>query len=625
MHALWFSLATLALGGAPDGIPAAPVGTAIEDFTLHDHRGAEWRLGDRRERLVVLAFVGADCPLAKLYAPRLAELARAYGPRGVAFAGVNSNAQDGVTDVARYARTHELPLPVLKDVGNALADRLGAARTPEVFVLDEYRVVRYRGRVDDQYGVGVQRPAATRRDLAEALDELLAGRPVSVPATEPAGCWIGRASKPGGRGEVTYTRDVAPVLQRHCQSCHRPGQVAPFSLTSYQDAAGWGEMIREVVSQGRMPPWHADPRYGQFRNDRSLSAAEKEQILAWVDGGCPEGDPADLPPAPTFSDEWQIGTPDVVLEMAEPFRVPAEGTIEYQLFEVDPGFRAPTWVRAAEVRPGNRAVVHHVTVFLKPPGAPDVMAQGRLGSYCLAAYAVGTPPTAYPDGMAKLVPPGWHVVFVIHYQAVGSPQTDRTRLGLILADPRHVRREVATHLLYDPDLCIPPHAADHVVTKSWCAEADVLLVALFPHMHLRGRSFRYEAVYPDGREEILLDVPRYDFGWQDRYELAEPKRLPAGTVVRCTAHYDNSAGNPANPDPSATVRTGTQSWEEMFNGYIDFALADQDMTRADGGVAGAVRRAARWGLLVLTVSAAVGFVALRRFARRAAGSVASCG
>jgi hypothetical protein len=304
----------------------------------------------------------------------------------------------------------------------------------------------------------------------------------------------------------------------------------------------------------------------------------------------------------------------VVIEMPEPFTVPAEGVIEYQYFEVDPGFREPTWVRGAEIRPGNRSVVHHVTVFLKPPGAPDVTAQGKLGSYCLAATAPGTPPALYPSGMAKVIPPGWHLVFVVHYQTVGTAQTDRTRLGLLLADPKAVRQEVATHLLYDEGLVIPPRAANHVVTRTWEAKEDVLLLGMFPHMHLRGRSFRYELVHPDGREEILLDVPRYDFNWQLRYDLAEPRRVTAGSVIRCTAHYDNSAANPANPDPDATVRAGTQSWDEMFNGYLDFVAADQDLTKESGGDAfeRGLRRLAEPRVLLPTLAlGALGLLALR--------------
>ena len=598
-------------------LAAALAVSATDDFALRDHRGVEWRLVEQRAPIVVLIFLGCDCPLAKLYAPRLAELHRTYAPRGVAIAAVNANAHEDIADIARYVRTHQLPFPVLKDAGALVADRFGAERTPEVIVLDQQRKVRYRGRIDDQYSVATHRTAPTRRDLAESLDELLSGRPVSVPVTEASGCLISRAGSAEPRDTVTYTRDIAPILNRRCVVCHRVGQIAPFSLTSYKNAAGWADTIREVVAEGRMPPWSADPRHGRFANDPTLSAVEKRLIEDWVSAGCPEGNKADLPPTPKFAEGWTLGTPDVIVEMAQPFAVPADGVVEYQFFEIDPGFTRDTWIRAAEVQPGNRAVVHHCTVFIKPPGVTDLVEQGRLGSYCLAAMALGSPPMRLPPGTAKLVPAGWHVEFVVHYTPVGSPQTDRTRLGLWLADPSEVRREVATKLMYDPNLCIPPQVADHEVTQTWEINDDLLVYALFPHIHLRGRSFRYEVEYADGTVETLLSVPRYDFNWQHRYELAEPKRVPKGSRLRCTAVYDNSSANLNNPDPTATVHAGQQSWDEMFNGYWDVALADQDLTRPMGGIE-RLRRMFRPALVAPIVALTLAGLVLRRRRKRAA-------
>ncbi len=380
-------------------------------------------------------------------------------------------------------------------------------------------------------------------------------------------------------GTVTWCRDVAPIVQRHCQVCHRAGQVGPFEIRTYRDAADRAETIREAVADGRMPPWGANPAFGHFRDDPSLGEREKQQLLAWVDGDCPEGNPADLPPPAVFADGWSIGPPDAVVSMPAPFTVPARGVVEYQSFTVDPGFREDRWVVAAEIRPGNRKVVHHCNVFLQPPGVEGVWEQGTLGSYCLAAMAQGTPPLVLTDGMAKRIPAGWKLVFVMHYTPIGLEQTDRTSIALRFAERSSMKKEVATKLMLEPNLRIPPGEPDYRVEQTWRVNDDVLLLAFFPHMHLRGKSFRYEAVYPDGREEILLDVPRFDFAWQFRYALTEPKRLPAGSLLRCTAVYDNSKGNPANPDPSQWVYTGTQSWEEMFNGYFDVALADQDLTR----------------------------------------------
>ena len=552
----------------------------IPEFTLRDHRGAERHLSDWRDsKLVVIAFLGVDCPLVKLYTRRLNDLARAHGPK-VAVVGINSNQHDQLRDIAQFVRAHGVNFPILKDSDNRIADLFGAQRTPEVFLLDSERKVRYRGRIDDQYSVGLQRPRPSRHDLVVAIEELLAGKEVSQPVTTAPGCFIDRMGSSATAGKITYTRDIAPILHRHCASCHRPGEIAPFSLLTYKQTLGWADTIREVIDEGRMPPWNADPKHGKFANDPRLSSADRDKVIAWIKGGCPAGDPADLPALPAHAKGWNIGKPDMVLTMPEEFQVPAEGVVEYQYFEVDPGFREDRWVTAAEIRPGNRSVVHHSTVFLMPPGASEARAAGKLGSHCLAATAPGTPPLILPDGMAKRIPAGSKLLFVMHYTPTGTVQTDRSSIGLVFAEPGSVRKEVATHLLYDEDLRIPPRAAAHRVEKTWTAPADVLLLAMFPHMHLRGKSFRYEAELPDGTTEVLLNVPRYDFIWQHRYVLAEPKRLPAGTVVRCIAVYDNSADNPANPDPEKEVLAGKQSWDEMFNGYFEWCLADEDMTRS---------------------------------------------
>jgi peroxiredoxin len=583
---LVLSMALMAADQSPE-----KVGSKIEDFTLRDYRGGERKLSDWADKkLIAIAFLGVDCPLAGLYGHRLEELSQEFRSKGVQFVGINSNQQDAIADIDRYVREHRLTIPVLKDAGNHVADQFDARRTPEVFLLDEMRVVRYQGRIDDQYSVGAARAKVGRRDLAIAIEELLAGKVVSQPVTEAPGCLISRVRSLPRTGQVTYTKDIAAILQQHCLNCHRPGNVAPFSLTNYQEAASWADTIREVVNDGRMPPWHANPEHGKYANDPRLSEQTKKLINDWVKDGVPEGQPADLVIPTKLAHGWAISGPDAVVSIAQPFKVPSSGIVDYQYFDVDPGFKEDKWVSQAEIRPGNRAVVHHCTAFLKPPGHDSAVLVGELGSVCLAATAPGTPPMKLPEGMAKRIPAGWHFVFVIHYTSNGTEQMDQTSIGLVFADPKKVKKEVATQIVLDTELNIPPHEPNHRVEHTTSFDRDVLLLALFPHMHLRGKDFRFEAEYPDGKREILLDVPRYDFNWEHRYELAEPKLLPAGTIVHVIGHYDNSANNPFNPDPNVTVHTGSQITDEMFNGYIEVALADQDLTRQ--ATAGDVLKAA---------------------------------
>ena len=337
-------------------------------FKLQDFRGAWHDLEEVKDsKLVVLAFLGTECPLANIYAPRLAELARGYEKKGVAFFGVDSNEQDAPSRLAQFAKDCDLPFPLLKDVGNELADRLSVERTPEVFVLDADRVVRYRGRVDDQFGLGIHRAAPTRRDLSDALESLLAGRAVATTRTEPAGCRIGRVAKASGDAKVTYSQEVARILRDRCVACHREGEIAPFSLDSYKQAAGWASMIDEVVQGGRMPPWHANPAFGKFSNNAQLSTDEKQTIAAWVASGAPEGDAKDLPEPAKYVEGWRIPAPDLRISLPRAVKIQAEGTMPYENFLVDPKLKEDVWVRASQVRPGNPSVVHHLVVFVVPP------------------------------------------------------------------------------------------------------------------------------------------------------------------------------------------------------------------------------------------------------------------
>ncbi len=564
------------------------VGKSVDNFKLQDFRGKQVQLEDvRDQKLVVLAFLGTECPLAKLYGDRLQKLADEYEAQGVAFYAIMSNQQDSLTEIAAYARKHGIKFPVLKDPGNHVADQIGAVRTPEIFLLDQQRTVRYHGRVDDQYGVGYIRDEPKRQDLKIAITELLAGKPVSVASTKPLGCFIGRIREPDPNSSVTYSNQIARLLQKHCVECHRQGEIAPFELTEYEEVAGWAETIAEVVRDQRMPPWHADPAHGKFSNDRSLTKEEKELIYQWVENGAPEGDPKELPEPRSYMTGWKLPQkPDAVFYMDDkPFKVPAQAGkrgVKYQYFTVDPGFKEDKWLTGAEALPGNRAVVHHILVFARPPQGKRVRVFGE-GDQFLVGYVPGSREVMLPEGMAKKVPAGSKLVFQLHYTPIGTEQEDRSKVGLVFTDESKVTHQVMTAHVLNHEFTrrkFPINANDDnfkIEGTSPPSDRNMLLLGFMPHMHLRGKSFRYELrKTPDGPGEVLLDVPAFDFNWQTAYKIEKPIPLEPGDYIHCVAHFNNSDSNLSNPDPDKPVYWGDQTWNEMMIGYFNVAVPREE-------------------------------------------------
>ena len=418
---------------------------------------------------------------------------------------------------------------------------------------------------------------------------MIAGALVAAAAAGPP--QASRTAAPAPPGDVpTWSKDVAPILQQHCQTCHRPGEAGPFPLLTYQDARRRAGKIRDAVADRVMPPWFADPRYGTFSNAMGLSASERDAILRWADGGRPEGDPRHLPPPMAWVEGWGIGQPDMVVELPQPFDVPAQGVVEYQHVIVPTHFTEDRWIQAAEVRPTDRSVVHHLIAFVREPKsnwfrgqpagvfftAPKVSTDaeteiGALPSDFLVGYAPGQPPEVLEPGQAKLIKAGSDIVFQMHYTPHGHAVRDRTRLGLVFAK-RPPKERVLTVSAVNDTFRIPPGHPNYRVDASFEVGADVTLASLHPHMHGRGKDFEYRAVFPDGRTDILLRVPRFDWHWQQWYTLAQPIRLPKGTRIDCTAHFDNSPGNPEAADPTKEVRWGDQSWEEMMIGFVNLAF-----------------------------------------------------
>ena len=545
--------------------------------SLRDLRGNRRALYSFKDnRALVLVFLGADCPISNLYVPGLIALEKKYRGKGAQFLAVYANEHEDLDQVAMHASDRDMPFPVLKDFGQRLADTLGVERVPAVVVLDKDFVLCYRGRIDDRYGVAARRPKATRDDLGQALEEVLAGKKVSVAETEPDGCLLDRASKKAARTGVTYTKDVASILQQRCQACHRPDQAAPFALLSYDDARKHARMLKEVTVQRRMPPWHADPRHGQFSNDRRLSDKEIETLAAWVDAGMPKGDDKDLPKPVEWVQGWRMGKPDLVLEMPREFEVPADGVVPYKHFTIDPGFQDDVWVDKAEARPGPGAsgVVHHVVVYILKPGQKQPFDnQGNMN--ILVGWAPGDLGLICPPDTGLRVPKGSKLMFEMHYTPNGTAVKDRSSIGIIVhkKPPKH---ELLMNSFMNESIVIPPREPHFRAEATMRWPADVRLLSLVPHMHWRGKDYFYELIYPDGRKQTLLSVPRWDFNWQNVYLFAEPIKVPKGTRLHAVAHWDNSRNNPYNPDPNAEVRFGLQTWEEMMVGWAVYSWEDPD-------------------------------------------------
>jgi len=446
------------------------------------------------------------------------------------------------------------------------------------------------------------------------------------------------------KAAVTFNKDVAPILFKSCAECHRPGEAAPMSLLSYKDARPWARSIREKVVSREMPPWHADPRVGQFLNDPRLTQAEIDTITAWVDGGAKEGEARDLPPAPKFVEGWSIGQPDLVLKMAEEFSLDANGPDEYQQFVIDPGFTEDKYVQMSEARPGNRRIVHHMIAAVLPPpeSAQPQKAQTRVdlekrradrapilykegfvlrlrpetlvfddgcqlpnggggnqldgsGQYSfgtvLGGFGPGRMPPIWEPGTVKKIPAGSKILLRIHYsKTTGQVEKDRSMIGLVFAK-QPPRKESFTHLIANRYFRIPPGAENHRVTACWTATQDIHLVSATPHLHLRGKTMEFKVFYPDGRSEVLLNVPRYDFSWQTIYHFKQSIALPKGTRIMVTTYFDNSPKNKNNPDPTQVVRYGEPTYDEMMIGFIEYTVDGQSYKPADAlSVKGATQK-----------------------------------
>jgi hypothetical protein len=535
------------------------------------------------KRAFVLIFTNTTCPLVQRYLPRLKALDEEFRDQGVQFVAVNVGPEDSVFDMATQAVEFDVPFPFVKDVGGSCVAACGVERTPEAVVIDADHRLRYRGRIDNSYRLGGVTPGPSTSGLRDAIVSLLAGDEIAVSETPVDGCLITRASDAPPSKKYTYSEHIAPIMKQHCERCHQPGTAAPFSLLSYDDVAGNAEMIAEVVKQQRMPPWYASSKYGTFTNDRTMSKAERDVLLDWVRSGAPLGDggiePPKQPPTDTNTDAddawagiaWQMDEPDLVLEVPFIYDVPAEGYVDYKYALLPRLFLSDTWLDSVEVQPSNPRVVHHANLGYLPIGG------SAKNSKLITGYVPGVGPMRLEHAVAAKIPAGSVLGLQIHITTTGKPEKVKLRVGFRF--PRNkVQKELHYLELKNQQFAIPPYAAHHPVSGALSVAGDVTLFGFFAHMHVRGKDVTFRAFPPDGNPHTLLMIPNYNFDWQLPYHLPYGKlKFPAGTRFECQAHYDNSTLNPYNPDPTATVRDGQQTFQEMMYGFVFYTKDNEQL------------------------------------------------
>ena len=559
----------------------------------------------RGERATIVVFFSFDCPNSTGYTPTLLDLHKDFASKGVKLVGVCETELTAVELKAKIAE-YKLPFPVFPDPKQATADAFKAKITPEAFVLDHNLVLRYRGRIDNLFTDRLKRaPKVTDHDLRNALDDLLAGNPVRTPVTRAVGCPIGgRDAVVKAPTTATFHKDVAPILQKNCQACHRPGEVGPFSLMTYKQAVTWAEDIKDYTANRKMPPWKPTEAAFAFHNERKLTDAEIKALAAWVDGGTPEGNAKDAPPPVKWTDEWALGKPDLVLTPDEDFHLGASGNDNFRCYVLPTNLPEDKYIVGYEVKPGNPRIVHHTLNYwdltgkaremekaaqakaspADPDRGPGYSAAMGLGFIPLASPRADTPPIGnfggwapgsmyrfLPEGTGYLLPKGAEVVLQVHYHRDGKPETDRTKIGLYFAK-KPVERPYQPLVLGSKNfltMFIPAGKADHKVEGSGYLPVDCTMYSVMPHMHLLGKSVTVSMTPPGGTRTTLVGIDAWDYNWQETYWFKEPLKLKAGTRLEIEAIFDNSSKNPNNPNnPPAGVFFGEQTTNEMLFGFF---------------------------------------------------------
>lgn len=525
-------------------------------------------------KILVICLTSATCPISQKYLETYRRIIKQWSNKGVQFLFVNPMESESAPEIkAQMAR---LSAPYALDPKHTLAQSIGATTTTEVFVLDPKRTLVYRGAVDDQYGFGYTRPNPSRQFLDDAISATLRGQVPEIQATSAPGCALNFPVVQSEPPQITYHNRISRIIQSNCMTCHRTNGVGPFPLETYAQVKDKAAMIKFVTESKRMPPWFAAPEKGhaesKWQNDRSLTESDLQALQTWVKSGMPEGNTADAPAPRTWPKEWTIGIPSQIVSLPNAIPVKADGVMDYVNVVVDPGLNEDKWVKAIQIIPTAKQVVHHVLVFIIPKGSNWSSDNGGLTGF-FAGYVPGNDQQIYPIGMGKNLPAGSRFHFQIHYTPNGTATQDQMKMGLVYAD-KPPTTEIHTGAVTSLLLTIPPRAENHKVVARLPVPMDVVVYSFLPHMHVRGKAYRYEIEKPGGERELLLDIPRYDFNWQLEYKLRKPVTVEKGTRIIGTAWYDNSDKNPANPDPNRRVGWGEQTSDEMMLGYLTYSVRD---------------------------------------------------
>jgi peroxiredoxin len=565
----WFLLFALMLAGSAQA-SKHPAVEEVSDFALLDSRGREYRLRRTQARAVVLFFTATGCPVVEQSFERLKQLQKKFDRDGVQIWLVDANTADDRGSLRKQMERFKLTtMPILQDETQGVASMLGVKRTATAVAIETKNwTVFYRGAMDDQMVEGATKPAPTENYLSDALEQFVAGKEITVASASARGCIINLEKEP-----VDYAKQIAPILETKCFTCHSPGNIGSFAMTNYSRVKAVSDMIQEVVLARRMPPWQPDRLFGNFEHDSNLTIQESRTLLRWIEDGAPRGEGEDpLAKATAIHQDWPLGEPDAVVALPKVESIPATGVFDYRHIKVKAPFDEDVWVKGVVARPDNKRVVHHIIVRVREPGQREDNPDDAF----LIGWAPGSPDMFFPTNTGKRIKKGSMLDFEMHYTASGKPEMDQSKIGLYLTKEKPPL-VLKTHAAYNFDIELPPGHLQQA-SSTYVFKRDSLLYDLSPHMHLRGAWFKFEALYPNGKKETLLSVPHYDFSWQHNYRLKEPKRMPAGTWILCSGGYDNSAMNPYNPDPKTRVHWGDQSFDEMFIGFMGIAELPKEKT-----------------------------------------------